>query len=184
MKPMQISSAPPKILFDPIHPSCAFPFLAWQGPMHSSPWGESVQGNEPTGNYLLVWDVFCWLSSPNQLPAEGGQVPAGRGRGRPGRTGAEGGIPGDARAGGLKMQGTSHIWRDLFLPCLPYPTWGCNETFHVLALSILFLCRTGSRGAFLGVIPQLFSPYKAKISRVALIQRQALPLIPSFWVVN
>lgn len=37
----------------------------------------------------------------------------------------------------------------------------------MLELSILVLCRTGSRGAFLGVIPQLFSPHKAKISRVS-----------------
>ena len=61
----------------------------------------------------------------------------------------EGGIPGDARCSGLKIQGMSHIWRDLFLPHLPYPMWGYNETFLMLVLSILFLCRTGTQRGIL-----------------------------------
>jgi len=51
---------------------------------------------------------------------------------------------------------------------------GGNETFPMLVLCILF---PGTRGAFLDVIYQLFSIHKAKISRVALIQRQTLPHI-------
>lgn len=57
--------------------SCVFPLLAWQKVRHSSPWSELVQGTQPAGNYWLVWMSFCWLSSLGQLPAGGGQVPAG-----------------------------------------------------------------------------------------------------------
>lgn len=117
VKPMQMSSAPE----NPVCPSPpltipAFSLLAWQGPTHSSPRGESVQGNEPAGNYLLVWDVFCWLSSPNQLPAEGGQVPPAGWMGMP--------MQAWGRPSGLKIQRMSHTWRDTFLPHPPYPMAG------------------------------------------------------------
>lgn len=114
--------------------------------MHSSPWGEWVQGNEPVGNCLLVWDGFCCLSSLNQLPAEGGQVPIGKGwEAQPG-LGWRMGFP--VISAELKIQEISHIWRELFLPHLPYPMWGCNEIFCMLVLSILFPCRTAPEEHF------------------------------------
>jgi len=76
VKPLQISSAPQ----NPVCPCPAQPFVpspCLAGTDAQLTWGESVQGNEPAGNYLLVWGVFCWLRYPNQLPVEGGQVPAG-----------------------------------------------------------------------------------------------------------
>lgn len=159
---MQISS----VLTNPVcpHPLPVVLSQSLPGRDHSF-WGESVQGNKPAGNYLLVWDVYCCRSSLNQLPAEGGQVPPGRGWGCSGRTCVKGGIPGDARPGGLRIQKMSHIWRGLFLSHIPYPMQACNETFHVLAPSILFPCRTNTRGAFLALIAQLF----ANISRGPLI---------------
>lgn len=65
-----ISASDPWLSLSPR--SCVFPLLAWQRVRHSSPWG-----TQPAGNYWLVWKSFCWLSSLGQLPAGGGQVPAG-----------------------------------------------------------------------------------------------------------
>ena len=94
-------------MFVPVPPSPAFPLVAWQGRMHSSVWGELVQGNEAEGNYLLVWDVFCGLAlRTSYLQREGRYLQEG-GWGCPGRHGTEVGIPGSARLDGLKIQGMS-----------------------------------------------------------------------------
>lgn len=143
VRPMQISS---KIPLVPVPQPVCSESLPCRDQCTARPGGEWVQGNEPLGNYLLVWDGFCCLSSPNQLPAEGGQVPTGKGwDAQPGLRWRLGFpvIPAE-----LRIQEISHIWRELFPPHLPYPTWGCNEAFHMLVLSILFPCRTAPEECF------------------------------------
>lgn len=64
--------------------------------MHSSPRGEWVQGNEPVGNYLLVWDVFLLPELSEQSACRGRAGAYREGMGGPARTGMEAGIPSDS----------------------------------------------------------------------------------------
>lgn len=117
-------------------PSCVFWALALQEPMHSSPWGEWVQGNE---SICLFGRVFAaWA-----LWTRGRAGACREGIGSPARTWVEAGISAE-----LKIQEISLIWRELFLPHLPYPVWGCNEIFFMLVSSILFPCRTAPEEHF------------------------------------
>lgn len=148
MKLMQIGSAP-KTLLSPSPCSCTFAHCAWQGARHGSPRGELVRGTQPAGNYWLVWEGFCWLSSPafraSCLQGEGRCLGGGW----------------DPRPSGLKFMGASHIsatCREPFLHHPPFPLQGCNKMFCTPGLSILLPCRTGTRKAFLAAIPIIFYP--------------------------
>lgn len=130
MKPITNQLSPPKSHLPPSSYRCV-PTPCLPETWHSSPRGELVQGDEPEGNYLLVWDVFCLFRSP--------------GGGDPRRQGAEVGTPGIARPGGLKIQIMFQIWR---YPFLPHPLY-CNETFHMLVLWVFFSMQNrDQRGIF------------------------------------